>query len=191
MQHYRERDYSRSQQRPYNRDNGGDGQYQHRSAGHQKGKRSSIILPPPHVLEAYARIIPDSPTMLMEMAEQEQQHRQDWENDFLKMYSRNHVLGQFFGVAISGAIMASVVYLSQQGDSLAAAGLGLGGFMFMSTSIIMTLKTKRFERKPRKPGERPRYNSSSEDHAYTPATNVQKREPSDPVEQAQRSYEYS
>lgn len=151
---YNERDYTRSQSRHYHRDSS-DQQYgYHKQA---KGKRSSIILPPPHVLEAYARIIPDSPNILMEMAEQEQQHRQEWEKSFLRVYSRNHFLGQFLGFTLGILILSVVLYLSQQGDIQTASAVGMGGFLFLASSVVMTLKTKRFERKPRKAVERSRY----------------------------------
>lgn len=117
--------------------------------GFQK-KRSSAILPPPAIIQAYEEISEGAADRLLEMAEIEQNHRHDWEAAYLRSYTRSHRIGQLTGIAFLGALIYSVIHLASTGAETTAITVAVAGFLTMSLSGVVAYKTRKFERKPRK-----------------------------------------
>jgi len=113
-------------------------------------RRLYAALPPPHVLQEYEKLSEGATDRLLEMAEIEQAHRHDWEDDCLRAYTKSHRIGQLFGVIIALAIIAASVGLAVSGYSHTASVVAASGFLSLTINSIITLKTRRFERKPRK-----------------------------------------
>jgi uncharacterized membrane protein len=113
-------------------------------------KRSHSILPPPHILQEYERLSEGAADRLIEMAEMEQAHRHDWEDDCLRAYTKSHRIGQLFGAIVALAIVGCSLYLAVSGNELAASALSAFGFGALIINSLVTAKTRRFDRKPRK-----------------------------------------
>jgi uncharacterized membrane protein len=113
-------------------------------------KRSTIILPPPHILESYENICEGAAQMIMEMSEMEQQHRHDWEDQCLKTYERTHKMGMMFGVTFAMMLIAAVVYVAQNLSMETASFLAVSGFTFLSVNAFIIARMRHIDRKPRR-----------------------------------------
>lgn len=116
----------------------------------RRGKLSHNILPPPGVLEAYDDLVEGSAEQLFDMAEKEQQHRHDWEKNYLSSHVRSYRVGQFLGFLTSLTVVAGTVILAQQGDKEIATVLAAAGFGFLAITTVLTAKGRRFARRPAK-----------------------------------------
>jgi uncharacterized membrane protein len=113
-------------------------------------RRSHSILPPPHILQEYEKLSEGATERLLEMAEIEQAHRHDWEDDALRSYTKSHRIGQLFGFIIALAIVGVALYLAVNGYGQTAAVVAASGFLSLTINSLVTAKTRRFDRKPRK-----------------------------------------
>lgn len=113
-------------------------------------KKSHFLLPPPAILEAYEEMSPGSTERIIDMAENEQAHRHNWEDRALTAYIWSNRLGMLFGSIVAIAIVSGTLYLASMGDRKAALNLCAFGFASLTISSLVTLKVRKFERKPRK-----------------------------------------
>jgi len=132
----------------YNKKNGYDYNKKDRDEGPKK--RSHFLLPPPAILEAYEQMSPGATDRLIEMAENEQNHRHAWEDKALSSYVLSNRLGMIFGSFVAIMIISSSIYLAQNGDNKTAIAIAAFGFASLTVSSLVTLKVRKFERKPRK-----------------------------------------
>lgn len=96
-------------------------------------------LPPPAVLEEYDRIRPGAAERILVMAEKEQQHRHDTENESIGaqvFYTRSmavaDVLARFFGQAFLALTFLVSLYFACKGEAKLAA-------IFFSPFIVVAL----------------------------------------------------
>jgi uncharacterized membrane protein len=126
--------------------------YRNREEGYTNRFRPQAILPAPSILQAYEDIAEGSMDRLLEMAEAEQIHRHEWENKALAAYVKAHRIGQISGLVIASTILSSTLYIaSVLNDSRLAITVAVGGFLSLAISSMVASKSRRYERKPRRP----------------------------------------
>jgi uncharacterized membrane protein len=113
-------------------------------------KRSHFILPPPAILDAYENLSPGATERLMSMAEQEQKHRHNWEDTALRSYVLSNRLGKMCGALVGLSVVFSSTYLALSGDKSTSLIIAITGFTSLTVSSLVTLISRKFERKPRK-----------------------------------------
>ena len=95
-------------------------------------RRAQAILPPPSLLEVYEAAAPGSVETLLDMAQQELEHRHEWEDNYATEYVRTFRMGQLFGVMISLMLICFCFYLILVGKETGALILAGGGFGAMA-----------------------------------------------------------
>lgn len=147
---------------PRYNDENKEGGSRERSGGNRfnGAKRSHSILPPPHILQEYERLSEGATDRLIEMAEIEQAHRHDWEDDCLRAYTKSHRIGQLFGFIAALAIVGVTYLLATSGNGETASVVAASGFLMLIVNTLVIAKTRRFERKPRKFTPRPERNTA-------------------------------
>jgi uncharacterized membrane protein len=112
-------------------------------------KRSHYILPPPAILQAYEALSVGATARIIEMAEIEQAHRQEWEDNALKSYTKSNRIGQLLGFITSLLILVAAVYLARCGDSASSAVVAISGYSAIAITSIVSARTRRYDRRPR------------------------------------------
>ena len=142
---------NRSEKYPENNNSDNEYRYDRRvSKDEAPRKRSHFLLPPPAILEAYEQMAPGATERLIEMAESEQTHRHKWEDRALRAYVWSNRLGMIFGSLVAISIVLATIYLASLGDNKTALAIAAFGFLSLTISSLVTLKVRKFERKPRK-----------------------------------------
>jgi len=128
-------------------------------------RKPHAILPPPSILRAYDEISEGAADRLIEMAEYEQSHRHEWENEALVAYGKSHRLGQVCGVFVAMGVLAASLYASEiLKDNMLAMAIAVSGFVSMMVSTIFAAKNKRYEMRVRRPySERKWHNNEEEE----------------------------
>lgn len=96
-----------------------------------------ILLPAADVIQEYEYALEGSGDRLLAMAESEQQHRQAWENHYLRSQIKSQRIGQLFGLAIAFATIAVVVSFANAGQEILATVFGTAVFIAMAVSGIV------------------------------------------------------
>ena len=94
-------------------------------------------IPPPEVIKGYESIIPGSAERLLKMAEMEQQHRFEIDNQLTKGYLSLNVRGQLLGFCIVIVLIIAIVYLTIYGHEYVAGGLTI---VAVSLAVIFVLR---------------------------------------------------
>lgn len=132
--------------KPNEPQDGNRGRPRHRKFS-PKGK-TPMGLPPASTLQAYEALSEGAAEQLLEMAEIEQEHRHEWEDNYLRSYTKSHRIGLLFGFVVAIAVVSGSVALSFAGDSLAAVALAASGFFCLAVNSIVASRTRHFRRKP-------------------------------------------
>lgn len=74
-------------------------------------------LPPPSMFSQYEVVLPGSADRIMQMAENEQSHRIDWENESLQISGGEVSRGQWMGFAVSILCIGGTIWLALGGMS--------------------------------------------------------------------------
>lgn len=111
-------------------------------------RKTQGALPSPEVLRAYEALSEGAAAQLLEMAEAEQMHRHEWEDAYLRSYTKSHRIGLLFGFFLALAIISASLWLGFGGNNIAAAALSISGFTALIINTIVSAKTRRFEKKP-------------------------------------------
>ena len=87
-------------------------------------------LPPPAAFRSYEEVMPGAAKDIMEMAQQEQKHRMNWEMTYLNAEIGNQQQGQVFGLlaavlCIGGAILLG--YVGEVWPAVVLAGASMIG----------------------------------------------------------------
>lgn len=110
--------------------------------------RQYSALPSPSQLEAYEALSEGAASQLLEMAEIEQTHRHEWEEAYLRSYTKSQRIGMLFGFLLAISIVAGSFLLAASGSIIASCALSVSGFSALIVNAIVFFKTRRFERKP-------------------------------------------
>ena len=81
-------------------------------------------LPPPSMFSQYEVVLPGSADRIMQMAENEQSHRIDWENECLQISGGEASRGQWMGFAVSILCIGGTIWLAFGGHEWPAVVLG-------------------------------------------------------------------
>lgn len=129
---------------------GSKGRYQKRQRRQQK---TVELLPDPEVLESYNYVIEGSAERILQMFENEQKHRQQWEDQALKVHALNSILGQILGFVIMSTALAASIYFGKHGDYTMAVFLGVFSFSSLVWAYIRTVNRRPLGKKfdPRTP----------------------------------------
>jgi len=117
---------------------------------HHQHKRPQPMLPPPHILQEYERLSEGATERLIEMAEIEQEHRHEWEDNCLRSATKSHRIGQIFGLIMTLAIVFAAYDLDIKGNKQLAMVIASGGFVLLIINSMAAIITRRMGRKPRK-----------------------------------------
>ena len=116
--------------------------------GENKEKQNSAVvgivqssfagpIPPPEVIKGYESVIPGSAERLLRMAEKEQQHRIEIDNQLAKGYMALNVRGQILGFFIVLMLIVAIVFLTIYHHEYVAGGLTV---VAVSLSVIFVLR---------------------------------------------------
>ena len=73
-------------------------------------------LPPPAAFSSYEEVMPGAAKNIMEMAQQEQKHRMNWETTYLNAEIGNQQQGQIFGFLAAVLCIGGTVFLGYVGE---------------------------------------------------------------------------
>ena len=73
-------------------------------------------LPPPAAFRSYEEVMPGAAKDIMEMAQQEQKHRMNWEMTYLNAEIGNQQQGQMFGLLAAVLCISGTVFLGYVGE---------------------------------------------------------------------------
>lgn len=94
-------------------------------------------IPPPEVIKGYESVIPGSAERLLKMAEEEQRHRFEIDNQLTKGYLSLNVRGQLLGFLIVIVLVVAIVYLTICDHEYVAGGLTI---VAVSLAVIFVLR---------------------------------------------------
>jgi uncharacterized membrane protein len=107
-----------------------------RNNDNYRGNRSfqpQSILPSPAILQEYEYATDGAASRIIEMAEIEQDRRNEWEAEYMRFYKKSLRLGQLFGFLLLISVVFAVMSLSTQGKDDVA--MFLAGSAFFSVAI--------------------------------------------------------
>lgn len=114
-----------------------------------KPAQQQSVLPPPSILQEYEYATEGAASRILEMAEVEQDRRNDWEDDYLRYYKKSLRIGQMCGFMFLIAVVMAFVYLSETGKSNAAIYLAAISFGSVALSNFFSSIGRRRNRRPR------------------------------------------
>ena len=100
------------------------------------------VLPSPTILQEYEYATEGAANRIIQMAEIEQDRRNSWEKDYLHYYKKSLRIGQLFGFILLLAVIAAYVYLSENGNQIAAFYLAAISFGSVAISSIFSSLNK-------------------------------------------------
>jgi uncharacterized membrane protein len=107
--------------------------------------------PPPSILQEYEYATEGAADRILEMAEVEQDRRNDWEDDYLAYYKKSLRIGQLFGFILLLCVVLSFLYLVENGHEVVAVYLAFIGFFSVALANFFSLigRIKPLKRSPR------------------------------------------
>ena len=95
--------------------------------------------PPPSILQEYEYATEGAADRILEMAEVEQDRRNDWEDDYLAYYKKSLRIGQLFGFILLLCVVLSFLYLVENGHEVVAVYLAFIGFFSVALANFFSL----------------------------------------------------
>jgi len=108
------------------------------------------ILPSPEILQEYEYASEGTVARLLEMAEIEQDRRNQWENEYLRFHKKSLRIGQLFGFILTLSVIAGTVYLGSLGQDDVAIALAASGFFAVVLASLFSEIGRRLSRRPRR-----------------------------------------
>jgi uncharacterized membrane protein len=96
------------------------------------------ILPSPTILQEYEYASDGAAARIIEMAEVEQDRRNEWELEYMRFYKKSLRLGQLFGFLLLVIIVLAVVSLANQGKDQVAQILAASAFLSVAIASIFS-----------------------------------------------------
>lgn len=138
----------------------------------KQAPRTVEFLPHPEVLESYNFIVDGSAKMILNMFENEQKHRHEWERISIKIYSYSTLLGQLLAFFIAMAVFISAAVIGIYGDSTMAFSIWVLGFAIVTMACLVWAYAKSM-------GQRPLFGRPSMRTHYRPDKNKAKNKMED------------
>ena len=107
------------------------------------------ILPSPEILLEYEYACEGTVARLMEMAETEQDRRNEWEKEYLRFHKKSLRLGEIFGFILLVSVIWGTVYLGSIGQDEVAKVLAVSGFFAVAAAGLFSEISKRLSRRPK------------------------------------------
>jgi|GEM_PF-6627234 len=107
------------------------------------------ILPSPEILQEYEYASEGTVARLIEMAETEQDRRNEWENEYLRFHKKSLRLGQLFGFFLLVSVIWGTIYLGSIGQIDLAKILVISGFSSVAAASLFSEIGRRLSRRPR------------------------------------------
>jgi uncharacterized membrane protein len=107
----------------------------------QNTQKRDAVLPPPEVLERYEKTLPGSADALIKLVKDEQDHRHQLQNKYLKSYRLGQILSFIFNIFFIAIIAKMYKYMPA--DSIVPHIL-LGAYLFI---FLVSLIESRSDRK--------------------------------------------
>ncbi len=108
------------------------------------------VLPSPEILQEYEYASEGTVARLLEMAETEQDRRNQWENEYLRFHRKSLRLGQLFGFFIIASVIWGTIYLGSIGKDNVAIALSVSGFFAVALSALFSEIGRRLSRRPKR-----------------------------------------
>lgn len=158
------------EQRPY-RTGGYVKNRAHHGAANKERQPPRVVefLPHPEVLESYNYIVDGSAKMILDMFQQEQKHRHDWERMSLRIYSFSTILGQLLGFFIAVSVFASATMIGVYGNTTIAAFIWVFGMAIVVMAGLVWAYAKSM-------GQRPLFARPTMRSHYRPVKNKEQNE---------------
>ena len=123
--------------------------YRYNNRDNYSDQPRGLALPSPALLESYDEISPGLANKLADIIKQEQKHRHDWENKYLRAMSNIAKVGQLFGLVLAVIIIyATILLAGEENNTYIAAVTCFSGFAFLSCAVLASIKTKQHMRRP-------------------------------------------
>ena len=103
-------------------------------------------LPPPETLAAYNAIVPDAAERFLKMAEAQALHRQKLEATAIRSDARQAMLGLYFGLVVTLAMLAVAAYIAALGQTIGGAILGGAAVVQLAGVFVYGTRSRRRER---------------------------------------------
>lgn len=108
------------------------------------------ILPSSEILEKFEDAVPGSVAQLIEMAENEQKHRHNWQDNYLKSHNISTRIGQVCGVIYNVALLGVVYNLINSGEKELAMNIfSINAAVIAFVILVTTFERRVFSRRPR------------------------------------------
>lgn len=111
-------------------------------------QRTVELLPHPEVLESYNYVVEGSAKMILQMFEQEQRHRHEWEKQALRIHSFSTILGQLLGFLIAFSIFGSAAVIGIYGNSTVSAFVWVFGMAIVAMAGMVWTYAKSMGQRP-------------------------------------------
>ncbi|MDX2083693.1 MAG: DUF2335 domain-containing protein [Rickettsiales bacterium] len=116
-----------------------------------KAETIENILPNSEILAKFEDAVPGSVEQLIEMAQKEQKHRHNWQDQYLKSHNFNTRFGQICGLFYNIALLGLIFKLIDLDEKELALKLFFINAAVISFVVIFTtFERKVFSRRPRK-----------------------------------------
>jgi uncharacterized membrane protein len=99
-------------------------------------------------LEQYDALVQGSAKTILEMFENEQRHRHEWERRALEVHAKSSVLGQFLGFFLALAIFVSASVIGIYGDKTLAATIWVFGMAILVMAGLVWSYAKTLGQRP-------------------------------------------
>jgi hypothetical protein len=149
------RNKSRSHRDDQRENNHNHGQQKHGTGSVAEINRGSnrpiiqSILPSPEILQEYEYASEGTVARLLEMAETEQDRRNQWESEYLRFHKKSLRLGQLFGFCLLLSVIWGTVYLGSIGQIDLARILVISGFFSVAAASLFSEIGRRLFRRPK------------------------------------------
>lgn len=122
----------------------------HGAAAAKERQQPRVVefLPHPEVLESYNFIVDGSAKMILNMFENEQKHRHDWERVSLKIYSTTTIIGQILGFFIALSVFVSATLIGIYGDTTIASMIWVFGMAIVVMAGLVWAYAKSMGQRP-------------------------------------------
>lgn len=124
--------------------------YGNKNFSNKETFRQNNILPAPGILESYEEISPGSVKIIMDMAKTEQEHRQQWENRYLRAMAYTSRVGQLLGFALAIIIIYTCIILAMDKNESLASVIAFSGFAFLMIAALASARSRMHVTRPRR-----------------------------------------
>ena len=140
---------------PRDRDNQQNFQPRNNNGGENRNNGNNrpviqSILPSPEILQEYEYASEGTVARLLEMAETEQDRRNNWENEYLRFHKKSLRLGQLFGFILLLSVIWGTIYLGSIGQAELGKVLAGSGFFSVAAASLFSEIGRRLSRRPRR-----------------------------------------